>query len=105
LPLTEPVLAINWAEFARWVVPAACCIMLALASVDSRTSQPYLIGNTNDLLSESGKAQYSAYVSAPAFHSDMNSVPVTRMEWNFGARASAAATGSVLIQFTNSLIR
>lgn len=89
-------------DYLRWVVPAVSCLVLALVSLDPVHPNPYEIAGTNDLLPETHKAQYSAYLPGASFHSPMNSVPVTRVESRV---APAASSTFAILQFTNSLNR
>lgn len=99
----EAGVTFSLSDFTRWLAPAMGCFMLAVATLDPGTTQPFLIGSTNDLLPESNKARYSAYVAARMFHSEMNSVPVTRVEMNFGGGVAAKAQG--VLQLTTNLMR
>ena len=49
-------------------------------------------------------AAESNFFNRVAEHSDINSVPFKRLEYNFGARAPLTSTGAYLVSHTNRLM-
>lgn len=99
----EPALTFSLADVTRWLVPVMGCFLVALASLGTRTAPQAFVRSTNDLLPQSGKSAYAAYVGANLFHSEMNSVPVTRVERNFGPARESSARG--VLQLTTNLMQ
>jgi hypothetical protein len=99
----EPAVTFILADFSRWLVPVVGCFLVAMASLGTRTAPQALVRSTNDLFPESNKSSYAAYVGANVFHSEMNSVPVTRVEWNFGSAAKSSARS--VLQLTTNWMR
>ena len=94
-------------ELTRWIVPAFGCLLLVMASLSSHWQPRYglELAETNFVmpsLTDDGPAQFP---QSSTKHSVMNSIPAKTLEWNFGPATAATSVGSILISYTNRLIR
>lgn len=94
----------NLHDLSRWLVPAFGCFMLVLSSLSSRFQESHHLASNAVVGSISPIAAESNFFNRVAEHSDINSVPFKRLEYNFGARAPLTFTGAYLVSHTNRLM-
>lgn len=106
----EPAAAIHFdlRELTRWIVPAFGCFLLVMASLSNHLHPRYglELAETNlvlpSLTDDDGPAQLPPSTTE---HSMMNNIPAKTLEWSFGPATAATSVGTILISYTNKLIR
>ena len=94
-------------EITRWCVPAFGCFLLVMSSLTTRLQEPALdqLAATNLMMTTGDMESSSIYYARNQEHSEKNSIPRTRVEYNISKRIPTLGIGSFLISYTNSLIQ
>jgi hypothetical protein len=93
--------ALALSEFSRWVVPAFGCFVLVVGGLSRGPARVALEGEAS-----SWSAGRERIMLAEARqHSEINAVPVTRMEQRIGMALFQEPSGASLISYTNKLIQ
>jgi hypothetical protein len=106
-PQAAAAISFDLRELSRWIVPAFGCFLLVMASLSDHLHPRYglELAETNFVLpalTDEGSAQLPP---SSTKHSVMNNIPAKTLEWNFGPATAATSMGSILISYTNKLIR
>ena len=105
----QPAAAIRFdlGELTRWIVPALGCFLLVMASLSSHLHPRYglELAATNFVLPSLTEEGPTQLPPSSTKHSVMNSIPAKTLEWNFGPATAATSMGTILISYTNKLIR
>ena len=106
---SQPAAAIGFdlRELTRWIVPAVGCFLLVMASLSTHLHPRYgiALAETNFVLPSLNEERAGVIPPSRTQHSMMNSIPAKTLEWNFGPKSAATSVGSILISYTNKLIR
>jgi hypothetical protein len=94
-------------ELTRWIVPVFGCFLLVMASLSSHLHPRYgiALAETNFVLPPLTDDSPGIMPASRTEHSMMNSIPAKTLEWSFGPRNAATSVGTILIAYTNKLIR
>lgn len=106
---TPPAVALGFdvRELTRWIVPVFGCFLLVMASLSNQLHPRYGIelAETNFVLPLLTDDNAGVMPPSQTEHSMMNNIPAKTLEWSFGPRNAATSVGTILISYTNKLIR
>ena len=106
-PQSAAAISFDFRELTRWIVPAFGCFLLVMASLSSHLHPRYGIelAETNFVFPSLTDDSSGVMPASPTEHSMMNNIPAKTLEWSFGPRSAATSVGTILISYTNKLIR
>jgi hypothetical protein len=107
-PEVVPSAAFDLRELTRWLVPAFGCFMLVMASLSTHLQPHYgmELAATNFVLPSLEEEGAAAMVPPTSTkHSMMNCIPAKTFEWTFAQASSATSVSTLLISYTNKLIK
>ena len=100
--------AFSLGDVTRWIVPAFGCFLLAVGGLSSHVHTRYgaqLAAETATVFPLLSEASGGQLPPESTKHSVMNSIPARRLEWIYGPRTAATSASTLLISYTNKLMR
>ncbi len=106
-PSVPSTIAFDLRDLTRWIVPAVGCFMLAMGSLSDRwhvrTSMD--ADSAQFVLPSLHEESAGQFPPSSTEHSVMNNIPTKTLEWSIGPRTATTSMGTILIAYTNKLIR